>query len=536
MSPESFSARNHEVNSIEHNCGIAAAIRTRPDVDIVPVLYSMGIALQGRGHEGFGVWATDGYQIERHKQKGLVAEGFTEDKQALFRRLNPTHGLKFTRYSTSGDLDAIQPFENASGMALIHNGNLTNARHLLKLLPSELQEKAKSDSWIATHLLDTFTDNSSQGKIARMAELVDGAANFIIADGKAIYAVRDYKGFRPLIIGKLPNNAGYVAVSEDAALKPIGAKYMREVDPGEGVVIDEQGPHTFFLDSRADPEKLARCIFELIYFASPDSLVFGIPVYKVRERIGEYLAETDLKNGFIPDVIGYVQESGLVYAEGYARAMIGEIAACPEKYGIAREDVGRVTRSLVHRLILVKNSNVGRVFTSPNSRMEKVVNKHRVNHAAFKDDIKDGKINIVITDDSIVRGDTSPPIVAMFQNQDWYDDILDKQEVEEVDINVHLRVGSERIMHQCYMGMDFANPQELIARRHNGSIKDIAQEIGTASLHYATNGQVVAAATGNPELAEKFDKKVYEENGFCGACFTGRYPVDISGVLPKNGH
>lgn len=533
--PETFSFRNNESRSIVHNCGIAGMVRTSDDYDLVKSAYSIGVSLQARGHEGFGVWATDGYQVERHKEKGMVAEVMNDTVINKFHRLKPKVLIEQTRYSTSGDEDAWQPFESKTGLAVVQNGNLTNAVYLIDLLPEELREKVKSDTWIATHLLDLHQELSDEGKIAHMAQTVDGAANFIIGGKDCIYALRDYKGFRPLVIGKLPNNGGYVAVSETAALKPLGARYLREVEPGEGVKIDATGPHTFFLDSRTDPEHLSRCIFELIYFASPDSLVYGIPVYKVRERIGEYLAETDFKNGFIPDVIGYIQESGLVYAEGYARAMIHEVSANYEKYGISKDEMPDVLSSLLHRLILVKNTNVTRVFTSPNGRMDKVRLKHRVNHAAFKDDIQNGKINIVVVDDSKVRGDTSKPIIAMFQDQDWYQDVMEDMGIDEVEVNMHWRDGSHDIQYGCYMGMDFPKSDELIAYRNKGNIKAIAEEIGAASLHYATHGQVVAAATGNPELAKKFDKHVYEENGFCGACFTGIYPVDISGVLPKNG-
>ncbi len=455
-----------------------------PGRDVARLTFFGLYALQHRGQEAAGIVACDGQRAHSHKGLGLVSQVFKEED------LKPLQGhiaIGHNRYSTTGGqhLRNTQPYliETLYGpLGLSHNGNLTNALTLRQiLLRRGVGLSSTSDTEMMTQILAApkevwesegiYVDNADGdswiGRIRATMEVVAGAYSITILTRDAIYAVRDPHGLRPLSIGKLPE--GYVVASETCALSTIGAEYVRYVEPGEIVRIDANGLTSF---KGVEPaEKRSLCVFEFVYFARPDSLLDGQVLHKTRQYMGRQLAkeapiDADIVIGVpdsaVPAAIGYALESGIPYSEG-----------------------------------LTKNRYIGRTFIQPEDILRRESVKLKYN--ALTSNLE-GK-RVVLIDDSIVRGNTSRPLVQLIRDGGAKE--------------VHVRVSSPPVKHPCFMGVDMATYKELIA--HKLDIEGIRQHIGADSLDYLSLDGMLNAIR----------ESVGFENNYCTACFSGNYPVHI---------
>ncbi len=451
-------------------CGIYAA-----GLGVARLTFFTLYALQHRGQESAGIVSSDGRMAYIHKGMGLVAQVFSEET------LHPLRGhlaVGHTRYSTTGAprLTNAQPFliETALGpLAVAHNGNLTNAAALRRdLLQRGVGLISSSDSELITQLLAGAPGYTWEERIAALLEQSAGAYALVILTRRAVYALRDPWGFRPLCLGRL-NESGWVVASESCALRTIGATFLREVRPGEVVRLDEAGLTSIQALSPRSPAGL--CIFEYIYFARPDSLLEGRSVHSVRRRLGARLAQ---EHPVAADLVIGVPDSATAHAIGYAQA-----AGIPFGEG------------------LIKNRYIGRTFIQPDDRLRRmgVALKFNPLPEALR-----GK-RVVLVDDSIVRGTTSGPIVRLLR--------------QAGAAQVHMRVASPPIRHPCFMGVDMATREELIAAQLQ--VDEIAEHLEVDSLGYLSLEGLVGAVSDGANTA-----------GHCRACFTGEYPVPPEAV-PK---
>ncbi len=435
-----------------------------PGEDVARITFFGLYALQHRGQESAGIAVSDGQRAMVHKAMGLVSQVFTEEN------LHPLQGhlaIGHNRYSTKGSsrLPNAQPYlvESALGpLGVAHNGNVINAAALRqRLLRRGVGLTSTSDSEIVTQMLAGATGSTWEERIQSLLAEAKGAYSLTILTEKTLYAVRDPWGFRPLCLGKL--NGGWIVASESCALATVGATYLREVEPGEIVAIDENGLRSF----RGAPRgRDALCVFEYIYFARPDSILLGQSVYQARHGLGAQLARehpvaADMVMG-IPDsattaAIGYAHASGIPFGEG-----------------------------------LIKNRYIGRTFIQPDDRLRKAGVALKFN--SLPDNLA-GK-RVIVVDDSIVRGNTSGPIVAMLR--------------QAGATEIHMRVSSPPIRHPCMMGVDMATRAELIA--HRLTLAEIRAELGVDTLGYLSHEGLIAGI-GRPV------------ESFCQACFVGDYPV-----------
>ena len=426
-------------------------------------------ALQHRGQEAAGIVSFDGEHFHTYRAPGHVGDIFNSEE--VIGKLSGDLAIGHVRYATSGDtiMRNIQPlFADFAfgGLAVANNGNLTNAMSL------------RSDLVARGHLFQSTTDTEifiQLIAISRGIKLVDrlvdalrqieGAYSLVLASRKKVIGVRDPMGVRPLILGKL--EGAYILTSETCALDIIGAEFVRDVEPGEMVVLDAGGVHSH----RPLPRQNKKfCVFEYIYFARPDSFVEGLNVYEARKRIGAALAR---EAGVAADVVIPVPDSGVPAAIGYA----GE-AGIPFELGI------------------IRNHYVGRTFIEPTDQIRHlgVKLKHNANRAQIE-----GK-RVVLIDDSIVRGTTSTKIVEMVRNAGAAE--------------VHMRISSPPIRHSCFYGIDTPERNQLLAARHD--VPAMAREIGADSLDFLSIDGLYAAMG---EAKRDPDKPQY-----CDACFSGEYP------------
>jgi amidophosphoribosyltransferase len=449
----------------QHECGVFGLYA--PGADVARLTFFGLYALQHRGQESAGIAVSNGRRINVHKDMGLVAQVFDEDK------LRPLQGLVaigHTRYSTTGSsrLQNAQPFvvESALGpLAVGHNGNLTNAQTLRReLLNRGVGLTSTSDSEVIIQMLAGGEGRTWEEKLRVFMVRAEGAYCLTVLTRDMLYLVRDPWGLHPLCIGHLGDN-GWVAASESCALATIGAEYVREVAPGEIVAVGEDGPRTV---ARYPAPQRAMCLFEYIYFARPDSQVDDQTLHAARLSAGRELAReapaaADLvipvPDSAVPAAIGYAQESGIPYSEG-----------------------------------LIKNRYIGRTFIQPDDSLRKVGIQLKFN--PLRDNLEGRRI--VLVDDSIVRGNTSGPIVRLLR--------------EAGAIEVHMRVSAPPIRHPCFLGVDMATYPELIA--HRMTIPQIRDHLGVDSLAYLSLEGLVRS-TGRAT------------SGFCNGCFTGHYPVEI---------
>jgi amidophosphoribosyltransferase len=434
-------------------------------------------ALQHRGQESAGIVSTDGETLHVHREMGLVADVFDA---SVLARLRGYAAIGHVRYSTAGasQLKNAQPIavQYAGGaVAVAHNGNLINAEQLRADLERQGSIfQASTDTEVIVHLIararaagEPGSPEQLLGAIREALGRVAGAYSILFLTPKALVGARDPMGFRPLVLGRLKGS--WVLASETTALDLIEAEYVREVEPGEVVTIDDAGLRSerLFPDQRP-PQRLGRCVFEHIYFARPDSVLFGKSVYAARHAMGRRLAvehpvQADLvmpvPDSGVPAAIGYAEESGIPFAMG-----------------------------------LVRSHYVGRTFIEPQQSIRHFGVKLKLN--ALRD-VFAGK-RVVVIDDSIVRGTTSRKIVKMIRDAGASE--------------VHLRISSPPTAWPCYYGIDTPTRQELIASTH--SVEQIATYVTADSLGYLSREGLYAA------LGE--DRK-----GFCDACFSGEYLLEF---------
>ncbi len=430
-------------------------------------------ALQHRGEESAGIVAYDGKRIRRHLGMGLVSDVFDE---GLIRSLHGDIAVGHVRYSTSGSStsDNIQPFlvkYKGTYIAIAHNGNLTNIAQLRGAMEEEgAIFHTTTDSEIIAHLLAHSDGDDYKANVLKSLSQLEGSYALVLMVNDMIIGARDPGGFRPLCIGKL--DGAYVLASETCALDLIRAEYIRDVKPGEVVFIDKTG-----LKSTILPEKRRHsfCIFEYIYFARPDSDIFGKNVYLTRKRLGRQLA---IEAPVDCDMVMPVPDSGNYAALGFA-----EKSRIPLEIG------------------MIRNHYIGRTFIQPSQKIRDF--KVRVKLNPIKNVLK-GK-RVVIIEDSIVRGTTSRGRVKTLR--------------EAGAKEVHMRVSCPPLIFPCFYGIDFPTKKELIASNH--SVKWIRDFIGLDSLEYLS-------------LKGMLKAMFLPEKEFCTACFSGQYPTKLPKKFSKN--
>ena len=441
-----------------------------PSEEVAKLTFYGLYALQHRGQESAGIAASDGERILIYKDMGLVSQVFTETDLAS---LTGDLAIGHCRYSTTGSSTwvnaqpTLRPTKYGT-LALAHNGNLTNTGDLAEMVQKLEGENAKTgrgattDTEIMTALIGLQDEKNVEASAIAVLPKLEGAFSLVFMDEKTLYAARDRHGVRPLVIGKLER--GWVVASETAALDIVGAAFVREVEPGEFLAINEDGIRSQMW-ATPDPKG---CIFEYVYLARPDTSIAGQGVHATRVRIGKRLAieapvEADLvipvPESGTPAAIGYAQQSGIPYGLG-----------------------------------LVKNSYVGRTFIQPSQTIRQLGIRLKLNPLR---EIIEGK-RIVVVDDSIVRGNTQRAIVRMLR--------------EAGAREIHVRISSPPVEWPCYYGIDFASRAELIAS--GLEIEEIRRSIGSDSLSYVSMEGLIAATT-------------IDENKLCTACFTGKYPIAV---------
>ncbi len=432
-------------------------------------------ALQHRGQESAGIAVTDGNKIAYHRDFGLVSSVFKDEN---LKRLTGHVAVGHNRYSTSGASDSpdnIQPivvsFKNGQ-MAIAHNGNLVNALKLREELEEEGSIfRGTSDSEVIVHLIVKSKKKKFLDKLMDALGKLKGAYSLLVMTNKKLIAIRDPWGFRPLCMGELDGSP--VFASETCAFDLIGAKYIRDVEPGE-IVLIENGQMRSYRIPGSEGARKSQCIFEFVYFARPDSKIFGRSVYEVRKEFGRRLAR---ENPVEADIVVPVPDSGVVPALGYS-----------QESGIPFE------------LALIRNHYVGRTFIKPQQKMRDIGVKVKLNPVP---ELLKGK-RVIVIDDSIVRGTTSRKIVRMLR--------------EAGAKEVHMRISSPPTKWPCYFGIDTPTKEQLIASSH--SVEEICRYIEADSLGYLSLEGMIEAAGGGKE-------------NFCTACFDGDYPIEVPETIIK---
>jgi len=426
-------------------------------------------ALQHRGQEAAGIVSSDGRKLFRHAGRGLVSDVFRDRR--TFESLPGMSAIGHNRYSTTGSSTEVnvQPLlviDRTGPIAIAHNGNLVNFRGLRSFLEEEGSIfRTSSDSELILQLFARSYGSNLAGRLIEAVKMIEGAYSLTILTRNQLVAIRDPFGFRPLCLGRKAD--GFVVASESCAFDLLGASYIRDVEPGEMLIIDEKGLHS----SRfADSNRRAYCIFEFVYFSRPDSRVFGDNVDKTRRRLGHLLAEGHPVDG--ADFVISVPDSSNTAALGYAHR------------GGLDFEIG-----------LIRNHYVGRTFIEPEQPMRDFGVKLKFNAVAGV--LRDKRV--VLVDDSIVRGTTLKKLVGLIRRAGAKE--------------VHVRISSPPIQNPCYYGMDFPTKDELAASRK--TIEQIEDFIQADSLEYLTPGELLSA--------------VPHDNGqeYCTACFTGDYPIPV---------
>lgn len=467
-------------------------------------------ALQHRGQESAGIVSStyddenSRWVMPTHKDFGLVLSVF-DDKSVFTQKLRGDSAIGHNRYSTSGaskNPTNIQPFRvhyREGNLAIGHNGNLANAKQLRDRFRKEgVLFQSTSDTELILHLISRSRRQNQMDQIMEALDQIQGAYCLVILTDDKLIAVRDPNGFRPLALGKL--DGSYLVASETCAFDIIGAEYIRDVDPGEVMVIDRNAieagePESYYLVPEHE-KNTSQCIFEYVYFSRPDSKIFGENVDKVRRKLGKYLAhehpldEVLINKKSSPEtkpIVISVPDSSNTAALGYATENQKLGHECKFEIG------------------LIRNHYVGRTFISPGqkSREQKVRTKFNTVRGVLENR------SVIIVDDSIVRGTTSRYLVEMIKNAN--------------PAEVHFLVSSPPITHPCFYGMDFPDPDELIANRFDQDSGEIAEEIGVDSLRYLSpKGLVEAVKESN-----------ISDLDYCTACFTGNYPVEVNHGVAK---
>jgi len=453
------------LDKFHDECGVVG-VYGHPDA--ANLVYLGLYALQHRGQESAGIAASSNGKMHLEVGMGLVADVFSD---ARLKKLPGNIAVGHNRYSTTGvsKVKNAQPclIEYSGGtMAMGHNGNLVNASEIRKELGAAgAIFQSTNDSEVIVHLMAQSRRNSFVDRAVAALSQVKGAYSIVLMSENELVAARDPQGFRPLCLGKL--DGAYIVASESCVMDLVEAEFIREIEPGELILINQFGVKSFYPFQKASTKQ---CVFEHIYFSRPDSYLFGHSVYSTRKLMGKALA---IEKPVEADVVVPVPDSGVISAMGYS-----EETKIPFQMG------------------LIRNHYVGRTFIEPQSQIRNFGVKVKLN--AVKPVIE-GK-RVIIIDDSIVRGTTSKKIVRMLR--------------EVGAREVHVRISSPPTTHSCFYGIDTPTKGELIAS--NMDIDQTCEYLGADSLHYISL----------EKMLEIFGE---QKDDFCAACFDGRYPVDVTG-------
>lgn len=457
----------------EEACGVFGVYA--PGEDVSRLAYFGLHALQHRGQESAGIAVGDGSSVVAIKEMGLVTQVFDESSLSA---LTGHVAIGHSRYSTSGGYnswEAAQPHLSTITdqiIALAHNGTLVNSISLRRrLVELGITFRSSADSEVAAKLIGYFTQKSHHMRegIRRTMELIEGAYAMVLITQDALYAFRDPNGIRPLVIGRLPEEHGWVVASETCGLDIVGAEYFRDVQPGEVIRIKGTGNDGLVIEQALPARPHALCIFEYVYFARPDSDIDGMNVYLARDAMGRCLAreapvEADVVIGVpdsgVPSAIGYAGESGIPYVEG-----------------------------------IVKNRYVGRTFIQPTQALRQRGIRLKLNPLSSSI----GGKRVVVVDDSIVRGNTSRQLVTMLRDAGASE--------------IHMRIVSPPVAWPCFYGIDTDVQDQLISSKM--CVEEVAEHIGADSLAYISHDGLVSCIKGR-------------HTGYCTACFSGSYPVRIT--------
>lgn len=457
-----------------------------PGQDVARLTYFALYALQHRGQESSGIAVSDGKVMECYKDMGLVSQVFNPE---ILERLKGHLAVGHNRYSTTGSsrIDNAQPLilkSHLGPVALAHNGNLTNFQDLKRELEDRgITFNTTSDSEVIGKLFALADGQTVAEKVTNTVHRLYGSYSVVLATHEAVVGFRDPLGVRPLCIGRLGDpgltggrpprsDDGWVLASESCALPTIGATLVREVKPGEAVILTKDGMQSVQM---LPVERHAMCLFEYVYFSRPDSLINGDAIYNARFRMGQHLAKEHpvaadvvmpVPDSGVPSAFGYAHESGIPYVEG-----------------------------------LIKNRYIARTFIQPDDKMRRVGIKLKFNPLTHN--IR-GK-RIVLIDDSIVRGNTTRALVKLLK--------------DEGAREVHVRITSPPMIHPCFYGVDTATHGQLVA--HERTVDEIREYIDADSLGYLS-------------LDALMDDTEYPRQNLCRACFTGQYPGETAGRLPAS--
>lgn len=462
-------------DEIHEECGVFGIIAPEA-ADVASMTYYGLYALQHRGQESCGIVVNDDGLFSSYKDLGLISEVFSHDTLVSFPRGSIAVG--HVRYGTTGGTNRnnCQPIEvnhQKGRMALAHNGNLSNAAKLrseLELSGAIFHTTSDTETIAYIVTKERLRTPSIEDALSAAMNVIDGAYSLVLMSPQKLICARDPYGFRPLCYGETEDGA-YVVASESCALKAVGARFIRDIEPGEILVFSKSGVISRREHCGIKDKKL--CIFEYIYFARPDSVIDGVSVHAARIRTGRILAQTHPVDA---DVVVGVPDSGLDAAHGFSME-----SGIP--YGMG----------------LIKNKYIGRTFISPgqNQRLDQV----KIKLSAIEETVKDKRV--VLIDDSIVRGTTSGRIVKLLR--------------EAGAKEIHMRISSPPFLHPCYYGTDIDSENHLIACKH--TVEEIADMIGADSLGYLPVSEL-SQLCGSGE--------------FCSACFDGRYPTEIPEDTGKN--
>jgi amidophosphoribosyltransferase len=459
------------------------------------------LAQQHRGQEGSGIVTSEfdsksgRHRFHVHKDFGLVNDVYKDDR-ILSDLLKGNVAIGHNRYSTAGAADNkfnIQPFSvlyKGGSIAIAHNGNLTNFRQIRKQMQDEgTIFQTTTDTEVVLHLIARSKETDPVNQIRDALSQVEGAFSLVFLVNDKLVAARDHSGFRPLALGK--KGDAYLVASETVAFDIIDGEYLRDVEPGEIVVIDAASQAKGKVTSlriNGKPATPHHCVFEYIYFSRPDSFIFGHSVDKVRRKIGKNLAKASPVKAKDPEekvIVINVPDSSNTATMGYVQEM-------NKHGGKAKLEIG-----------LIRSHYIGRTFIQPRQdvRENKVKTKYNPVRGVLKDKV------VVIVDDSIVRGTTSKQLVQLVK--------------QAHPKEVHFRVSAPAIKYPCHYGMDFPTPKELIANQLDGDVKKIGEYLGVDSLEYLSIEDLLSS--------------VPQENGahYCTACFSGKYPVEVDAPQSK---
>jgi amidophosphoribosyltransferase len=472
--------------SPKEECGVIGIFA--PNEDVARMTFFGLYALQHRGQEAAGMAVADGQVMSMHKGVGFVSRVFTPESMA---DLKGHYAIGHTRYSTTGSssLRNAQPFmiETINGpLALAHNGNLVNSAELRQeLMEQGVGFSSSSDTEVMTMMLARNGGATWEERIKTAMKKWIGAYSLVILTRDCVYAVRDPWGFRPLCIGMLPSG-GHAVASEVGALQTLGCEAIRDVKPGEVVSLSNNALKVMQAVKPEQPS--AMCVFEHIYFARPDQTWDGINVHHVRQRLGEELAR-EVESGLskriaddeadkFADVVIPVPDSSVPAAIGFSH-----VSGIPYNDGF------------------IKNRYVGRTFIEPTDSLRKrgVALKFNV----INENVRDKRV--VMVDDSIVRGNTTGPLIKLLKNAGAKE--------------VHVAITCPPIAHPCFMGVDMGRHEDLIA--HKRTVEEIREYVGADSLYYLS--------------VDGMMKAVQRKDGFCQACFTGQYPIPVDLMSVKTG-